>query len=120
MTLEDTTSADPVTETMSSVLLSLPFVLLKHFFASSVIGERLGWPRLSGIVRAVVQEREQRRQRAMKNRNVSTPSTAVEERLWGTVRWVETVESTEQHPLGLKLTRHLIDTETPRSIGSEK
>lgn len=112
--------SDPAMAVMSSVLLSLPFLLLKHIFDSHVLGARLGWARVAAVARSVVTEREARRQRAMVGHGGVAPLNAAEERLWRNVRWAERTESAEGTPLGLKLVRHALGVETPASGSSNK
>lgn len=114
MTLENPNASDPISEIISSILVSLPFALLRTVSESNVLGERLGWQRVAELVRAVTQEREQRRLRAMLQRG----TRAGPEDLWRAVRWVESIETTDQHPLGIKLIRTVADADTPPSTES--
>ena len=119
MTVEDEQPPpDPVNTTWSSILLSLPFPVLKHILEHSVMVDRFGHTKLVELMRSVVEEREQRRQRVSKGHAVTAPDSSVAERLWQNVRWFEAVENTQQHPTGLKLTRHLLGVETPTSTAS--
>lgn len=115
MKIEDPTSSDPLTTAISSVLLSLPFPLLQNLSESNVLGERLSWPRVAAVMTAVVQEREIRRLRALALR----PAGADEQGLWRTTRMEESVEITDRHPLGVRLTRRHAGNDTPPSATSE-
>ena len=116
MTLEDPANVDPMITAISSILLSLPFPLLLYLSESTQLGERLSWPRMASLMSAVIQEREQRRQRAMSQK----PANADEHGLWRAVRLQEIVEPSDRHPSGIRLVRRPEGADTPPSTASEK
>lgn len=118
MTIEEEAVPDPATITFSSVLVSLPFPVLKHILEDEMSGNKLGWQAMAELTRAVVTEREQRRERAAQHKDRVEVSSALEERLWHNVRWIEAVEESQEHPSGLRLVRHRLGAETPASAGS--
>jgi hypothetical protein len=104
---EEDTKPDAITQTVSSVLISLPFPHLERFFAHP----RLQLPtwNMENLMRAVVGEREKRRIDSLKalKKSDSPPITPVGG-LFPEVRdfsWEERVESAPDHPLGVALTR---------------
>jgi len=116
MTLEEESQPAQEVIAASSVLLSLPFHLLRHVFQSPMLGERLGWPLVSDIARSVIDEREARRRRAAL---VAGSSQLVnEERSWTNLRWAESIEQSAGHPSGFRIIRHYLDAETPTSSRS--
>ncbi len=119
MTLEEDT-ANPATSTMSTILVSLPFPTLVHLLDHPVSCGTLGWLKVAQTMQAVVDEREARRQRTVRNRTGHAPASTFEERLWNSARQAESVERTENHPAGVKLSRRHAGVETPPSTSSTK
>lgn len=111
MTLEQDSSPGQDTVSISSVLISLPFSLLKHILEHHGLRQRLGWVAVSDMAKSVIGEREARRQRV-----VDMSDDPVDERLWNNVCWTEAVEA--QSPSGLKILRRFLDIQTPTSSRS--
>ena len=101
--------------TISSVLLTLPYPLLKHLLEHEVFATKLGQERATDLAQAVVEERERRRKAISQQSEQREQSTAVEEGQWRCLRWAETVEKSQQYPCGFRLTRHHLGMETPTS-----
>lgn len=107
------------TTTVSSILLSLPFPLLKFLLEHPALSNRLGAETVASIMRQVVNEREVRRQKALKAHNVNhgedgTDSTAVQN-----LYWEELVEPFPQNRAGFRLARRRRGIDTPPSSGNE-
>ncbi|KAL9094561.1 MAG: hypothetical protein Q9165_003120 [Trypethelium subeluteriae] len=101
--------------TLSSILLSLPFPVLKVLLEHYVLGGRLGWPRVVHIMRVVIDERESRRGRVLRSRVV-----AADDALARNARWEESVEPSKLHQSGFRITRHRKGMDTPVSGTSSK
>ncbi|KAK4493941.1 hypothetical protein PRZ48_015127 [Zasmidium cellare] len=107
------------TTTVSSILLSLPFPLLKFLLEHPALSNRLGAETVASIMRQVVNEREVRRQKALKARTTNhivdgTESTAVQN-----LFWEELVEQFPQNRAGFRLARRRRGIDTPPSSGNE-
>lgn len=124
MTLDDKT-IDPVMDTLSAILISLPLALLKHVLEHPMLLERVGPAKVADVMRTAVDERERRRLRVESQPQPANADSALEERLWNTVRWAESVEPiAAAHPAvptcGLRLVRHRVGVETPpASVGNK-
>ncbi|KAK4620191.1 hypothetical protein CLAFUW4_10960 [Fulvia fulva] len=94
------------TTNISSILLSLPFPLLKFLLEHPILTDRLGPDTVSSIMRQVVGEREARRQKALLQTR-----TAVIDILY----WEELVEPYRQNKAGFRLTRRRRGINTPPS-----
>ena len=108
MTLEDESSVDIVRHTLSMVLLSFPYALLKHFLEHSALLSVLEPASLGDLMRAIVRERESRRKAACEASASNTPSSMTEERLWENLQWSESVEQSQHHPSGCRLSRRRV------------
>lgn len=104
--------------TLSSILVSLPFPILKYVLEHAVLVDRLGKNAAAEIMRCVIEEREQRRRRISYSKANAGAESALEERLWQNVRWAEATESSQLHPSGLKIVRRRLGGETPTSSQS--
>ncbi|EME41381.1 hypothetical protein DOTSEDRAFT_73711 [Dothistroma septosporum NZE10] len=94
------------TTNISSILLSLPFPLLKFLLEHPLLCDRLGPDTVSSIMRQVITEREVRRQKAL-----SQARTIDADVLY----WEETVEPFHQNKAGFRLTRRHRGIHTPPS-----
>ncbi|KAF2234351.1 hypothetical protein EV356DRAFT_532919 [Viridothelium virens] len=101
--------------TLSSILISLPFPVLKVFLEHYVLGGRLGWPKVVDIMRAVIDERESRRSRVLRSRVM-----VADDALARNARWEESVEPSKQHQSGFRIARHRKGMDTPVSGTSSK
>ena len=113
MTLDKEGISDPTIILISSILVSLPFPTLKFVLEHATFRERLGKDRVVEMAQSVIEEREQRRQRAFCNKGGMASSSALEERLWHNTLWVEIIETSQQHQPGFKLSRQRLGAETP-------
>lgn len=109
------------TTTISSILLSLPFPLLKYLLEHPALTQRLGAETVASIMRTVVNEREVRRHRALRARSVSQDEEGVDVQSGQNLYWEETVESSNQpqHRAGFRLARRRRGIDTPPSSGGE-
>lgn len=108
------------TTTISSMLLSLPFQLLKCVLEHYDLTVRLGPETVASIMRQVVAERETRRNRVLKAR-AGRPSRDEDEsegQLVQNLYWQESVEASEHHRAGFRLARRKRDIDTPPSSGA--
>lgn len=118
---EPTEQSSPVISTISSILISLPFPTLRYILDSPNLCTKLGSPTIAQLSRAIIDERESRRRRAITNRAVSpasTPMPTSNDRLWATVGIAESIENETQAANGIRLVRHRLGAETPTSGGS--
>ena len=105
-----------VTTTISSMLLSLPFALLKCVLEHYDFTVTLGPETAASIMRHVVAERETRRIRVLKARGPG-PQEGDESSLVQNLYWEELVEPSGQHRAGFRLARRKRDIDTPPSSG---
>ncbi|KAK5128425.1 hypothetical protein LTR85_003093 [Meristemomyces frigidus] len=105
-----------VTTAISSMLLSLPFALLKCILEHDHLAANLGADTVGSIMRQVLAEREVRRKRVLKARPVH--DNGVEPQLAQNLYWEEEVEASRQHRAGLRLTRRRKGIDTPPSSGA--
>lgn len=105
-------------QALSSVLLSLPYPLLKHLLELELLGSKLGQARVTELAQAIISERERRRKNVARQSESKGPHTAAEEGQWRNLRWAEGVEKSQQHPCGFRLVRHHLGAETPTSSKS--
>ena len=112
------TEADgPVDETsrlLSSILISLPYLLLKHFLEHDVLASKVGLTFVAELMRATVDEREARRKIAEQSKTLEAPSGA-DDTLLANLQWAEYVERSQQHACGFQLCRLRIEPERPKS-----
>jgi hypothetical protein len=104
--------------TISSVLLSLPFVLLKCVLEHFDLAARLGSDTVASIMRQVIAERETRRTKTLKAQAAGQLDGARDESLAQNMLWVESVEPSVQLRAGFRLVRRKRDIDTPPSSGA--
>ena len=107
------------TTMISSILLSLPFQLLKVVLEHFIFATRLGPETAASIMRQVVQERETRRVRVLKARTDGKVPGSTDPQLLQNLYWEEFVEPSAQHKVGSRLARRKKGIETPLSSGPE-
>lgn len=109
------------TTTVSSVLLSLPFAILKSVLENYGIAERLGADTIASIMRQVVAEREARRTKALEAYTASlsspslTPLADASSQLVRNLYLEEFVETSNVKPAGFRIARIKRDVDTPPS-----
>lgn len=96
---EDELKPSHITQLLSSILLSIPLVLLDRLFSHPAAANQVGWSGLVKMMRDVIGEREKRRQKVSKSQitHVETPRA-----LLGNIYQEERVESTPDRPSGYK------------------
>ncbi|TKA32033.1 hypothetical protein B0A50_01279 [Salinomyces thailandicus] len=107
-----------VTTTISSLLLSLPFALLKCILEHDLLAVKLGPDTVGSIMRQVVAEREVRRKRMLHARPAGRSEDPVDAPLLPNLFWEEEVEASGQHRVGLRLARRRKGIDTPPSSGA--
>lgn len=112
---EEITRSSRIATTLSAILISLPFPVLKSLLEHYALGGRLGWYKVAGLMKTVIDERESRRSRVLKNRSIGT-----DDALARNVRWEESVEPTKQHHSGFRIARYRKGMDTPESDTSSK
>jgi hypothetical protein len=105
----------PVTTTISSLLFSLPFALLKFLLEHPVLAERVGLETVGSIMRQTILERESRRLRCLNAKSTAAGARQGEPDEVSNLYWEESVEATGQGRLGLRLCRRRKGVETPVS-----
>ena len=116
--IEDHQRPSFATTTISSVLLSLPFPLLKCVLEHYDLAARLGSETVASIMRQVVAERETRRAKVLQARVTGQADEVTNTRLVQNLYWVESVEPTTQHRAGFRLARRKREIDTPPSSGA--
>ncbi|KAF2725065.1 hypothetical protein K431DRAFT_281543 [Polychaeton citri CBS 116435] len=111
------TRPSPITSLVSSMLLSMPFPILKVILEHPILTNRLGIDTVASIMRAVTVERESRRNRALntviaEHIDDYSPSTAVQN-----LHWAESVEVSTQNRVGFRLARRRKGIDTPPNFG---
>ncbi|KAL1650253.1 hypothetical protein SLS58_001064 [Diplodia intermedia] len=110
--VDSTGPSQHVISILSSILLSLPFPVLKALLEDFVLCSRLGKSRVGQLMRAVVAEREGRRRRM---RSQPRGQLESDEGMRASMVWCERVEPWPQHASGHRLTRSRQDIDTPAS-----
>lgn len=110
-----------MTTSISSLLFSLPFPLLKFLLEHPILAERLGGETVASIIRQVVSERESRREKAVKARSAAPAAgtEAVSAQVLANLNWIESTETTNHGRVGLRLVRRRKGLDTPASSGAE-
>ncbi|KAH7078159.1 hypothetical protein BKA63DRAFT_280627 [Paraphoma chrysanthemicola] len=103
---EDEVHPSHATRVLSSVLLSLPLALLDRLFNHRAAASQMGWTGVVKVMRDVVTERENRRQKALKGAvrpaQDDAGSDALQHNLYMEER-IEHVEPSALHPSGHRL-----------------
>jgi len=123
MATDDHQRPSLVTTTISSMLLSLPFTLLKCVLEHFDLAARLGPDTVGSIMRQVIAERESRRIMILKARSALDSSSSssldgVYPHSLYNLYWEEVVEPSHHHRAGFRLARRRRGIETPPSSGA--
>lgn len=102
---------------LSSILLSLPFPVLKALLEDFVLCSRLGKNKVAQMMQSAVEEREIRRRKVLRHAGVHLEK---DDGLKQNVFWYERVEPSSQHASGFRLVRARQDIDTPASTLSDK
>ncbi|PQE20976.1 topoisomerase ii-associated protein [Rutstroemia sp. NJR-2017a BBW] len=108
-------ATNPVTVTLSRVLLNLPFYLLKYVLESSRLGNVSGWATSSlrhKVMHTVIEEREKRRRRAHESLHVPNEERLKHSLRWNAVGWQEAVVSHDGNEEMPTLTKSWVDFTT--------
>jgi hypothetical protein len=116
--IEDHQRPSFATTTISSVLLSLPFQLLKCVLEHYDLAARLGADTVASIMRQVVNERETRRTKVLQARTANHVEDDLRSQRVQNLYWQESVEPSAQHRAGFRLARRKRDIDTPPSSGA--
>jgi len=115
--VDDHQRPSAVTTTISSMLLSLPFALLKCILEHEILVARLGADTVASIMRSVVQEREVRRQKVLKTHPTTRADQSSDALLLQNLYWEEVAEPAHQYRAGYRLARRRRGIDTPPSSG---
>lgn len=118
MSTDDHQRPSVVTTAISSVLLSLPFALLKCILQHDHLANNLGPDTVASIMRQVVAEREVRRKKALKARPAGRAEDGADAQLVQNLYWEEEVEVSRQYRAGFRLARRRRGIDTPPSSGA--
>ncbi|KAK3116381.1 hypothetical protein LTR53_003301 [Teratosphaeriaceae sp. CCFEE 6253] len=118
LSVEDHGRPSLVTTTVSSILLSLPFPLLKCVLEHNGMVFQLGADTVASIMRQVVAEREVRRKRVLQARTVGQTNDGATLRLVQNLYLEERVEPSPHHGAGSRLARTKRGIDTPPSSGA--
>lgn len=98
---EDEMKPSPVTQLLSSILLSVPLAVLDRLFSHPAAANQVGWSGLVRILRDVIEEREKRRQKVLKS--MAKPlETSMSRSLLENLYREERVEPATERPSGFK------------------
>ncbi|USW55530.1 hypothetical protein Slin15195_G088490 [Septoria linicola] len=115
MGTEDHQRPSFATTAVSSILLSLPFPLLKYLLEHPALANRLGADTIGSIMRQVVNEREVRRQKALRARVASQEEDHGDYQQIQNLYWEESVEPSNHTRAGFRLSRRRRGIDTPPS-----
>ncbi|KAK4542626.1 hypothetical protein LTR36_006675 [Oleoguttula mirabilis] len=118
MSIDDHQRPSIVTTAVSSMLLSLPFALLKCILEHGNLAANLGLDTVASIMRQVVAEREVRRKRSLKARPAGHVDEGADAQLVQNLYWEEEVEASRHNRVGLRLARRRRGVDTPLSSGA--
>ena len=118
MAIEDHQRPSIATTTISSILLSLPFQLLKCVLEHYDLAARLGPETVASVMRQVVAERETCRSKILNARTAIQINDDTGSQLIQNLYWLESVEPSAQHRAGFRLARRKRDIDTPPSSGA--
>jgi hypothetical protein len=91
---------DFVTTLLSSILISVPFPVLKVLLEHPVVSSKVGVPKIAEIMHLVIRERESRRQKVLDSKRVAAgPEASLME---NTKQW-ERVDQSSEHASGFVL-----------------
>ena len=116
--VEDHQRPSLITTTISSMLLSVPFALLKCILEHDVLAMRLGPDTVASIMRQVLAEREVRRKMVLKMRPLSHAYDVAGAQLAQNLYWEEEVVQSREHRAGQRLARRKNGIDTPPSSGA--
>lgn len=116
--VEDHQRPSFATTTVSSVLLSLPFQILKCVLEHYELTARLGPETVASIMRQVIAEREARRVKVLNARMSSQSNDNADPQLVQNLFWEEYVETSVHHRAGSRLARRKRGIDTPPSSGA--
>jgi hypothetical protein len=106
---EDDLQPTHASRMLSSILMSLPLQLVDRLFNHRATANQVGWTGATRIMREVIDERENRRRKAMDGQPSSSHDGAIPSALLINLHTEERVDSVDQspvHPSGYRLTRH--------------
>lgn len=89
-----TSTGNPITITLSKILLNLPFQLLKHVLESQHLGNVNAWASTAlrqKVIQSVIEEREKRRQKVHASLHVPTSERTANGKKWEVVGWQESL-----------------------------
>lgn len=110
-----TTGGNFISTTLSLILLTLPFPLLKYVLESPRLGSVEGWASAKlrqKVMHTVVEEREKRRAKTFNSHNVTNEQRLAARKQWEVVGWQESVSSING-PETTILGRHWVDFVLP-------
>lgn len=108
----DPPAVDADSAKFSSILVTLPFAVLEQVLQDPALVEKLGASKVVDLARAVIAEREKRRNKAAKAKGIRS---SAELRLADSVNWQESFHQGENNSFSLSRTR----IDTPKSGTSE-
>lgn len=109
----------PTATAISSILLSLPFPLLRYLLEHFLLTERLGAETVASIMRQIIGEREARRAKAFNAHAPTYDGNGHDGPLAQNLYWQESVEFSDQSRAGFRLARKRVGLGTPPSSGNE-
>ncbi|RFU33631.1 hypothetical protein B7463_g2697, partial [Scytalidium lignicola] len=111
-------TANSIVTTLSSVLINLPFYLLKYVLESARFGNVDGWATTSlrkKVMHAVVEERERRRIKIRSMAHISNAERTANGKKWEVVGWKEGIAHINGNADTPTLTRTWVDFTLPEN-----
>ncbi|KAF2813877.1 uncharacterized protein BDZ99DRAFT_473026 [Mytilinidion resinicola] len=103
--LEDTPRPTFVMTLLSSILLSLPFSVLRSLFDNAALGGKLGWPKVVEVMKSVIEEREDRRKKALEGHSKGALPSGADQQLVENLQWEERVDQSDKVESGFCVAR---------------
>ncbi|KAG9238760.1 hypothetical protein BJ875DRAFT_532140 [Amylocarpus encephaloides] len=101
---------------LSSMLINMPFFLLKYVLESSRLGNVEGWATAAlrrQVMYATIEERERRRIKVFNNRQVSNAERQSNNKAWEPVGWQEVVDHLDAPEAKATFSRRWVDYRLP-------
>ncbi|KAJ4376473.1 hypothetical protein N0V83_001757 [Neocucurbitaria cava] len=112
---EDDLQASHAARVLSTILLSLPLPLVERLFNHRATANQIGWTGAVKTLRNVINEREHRRQKALRGQLKPSPDGTISPALLSNMyieERVEQVEPSPLHPSGHRLVTQRLASET--------
>ena len=107
---EDDLQPNHAVKVLSTILLSLPLTLVERVFNHRATANQIGWTGALKLMQDVVNERESRRQKALRGQLKPSHDGRIPSPLLSNMYVEESVEPSSNHPSGYRLATKVIST----------